>query len=174
MNKTLLTGEYTPASVRGGAVQGSAEDNNWRIVYMAEVKELAKKDFAAGIRMGEAYRAMEQDAMTAHISPGREMILPQTEDSLWKASGQTGDTLELPGGFRAELSGGTVPTAEVYDPNGECIASYSSLSGWTEHQTIAEREFWRESRDTYLAAWNGAMSASKPKAVKKSHMDVTA
>lgn len=78
----------------------------------------------------------------------------------------------MSGGLTAEIAMGQFPSADVSNQRGECIASYSSLSGWTDHQTIAELEFLRESKDAYLAAWNKAMSASR-KAPRKTHMDVT-
>lgn len=178
MNKTIVPGEYTPASVRGGTVLDAAlENTGWKTGYMQQVKELAGTDFAAGIRMGQAYRDMEREAMRAYISPDRAEAFAQVESSIQEAverSAQEGYSLELPGGFRAEVSMGQFPSADVFNPSGECIASYSSLSGWTEHQTIAELEFLRESKDAYLSAWNKAMSAGRPKAPRKPHMDVTA
>ena len=176
MNKTIVPGEYTPASVRGGTVLDAAVENTgWKTGYLQQVKALAGTDFAAGVRMGRAYRDMEQAAMAAYISPDRAAVLPQTEAAIREAMGRPAPdscSLELPGGYQADISMGQFPSADVSSPSGECIASYSSLSGWTDHQTIAELEFLRESKDAYLAAWNKAMSASR-KAPRKTHMDVT-
>lgn len=178
MKKVITSGEYTLASVQGRAVLDAVvEDTGWRTGYMQRVKKLAETDFAAGIRMGEEYRGMEEAAMTAYISPDRAAAFAQTEAAIREAPGRAGPDSycqELPGGGRADITIGAFPSADVYDRNGECIASYSSLSGWTEHQTIAEREFWRESRDTYLAAWNAAMAAGRPRTPRKAHMDITA
>ena len=122
MKRVISKGEYTPASVRGGTVLDAAVANSgWKTGYLQQVKELAGADFAAGVRMGQVYRGMEQAALSAYISPDR---------------------------------------AEAF--------------ARMEHQTIAELEFLRESKNAYLSAWNTAMSASCPKAPKKPHMDVTA
>lgn len=176
MNKMVVPGEYTPASVQGRTVLDAAVENtDWKTGYMQRMKELAGTDFSSGVRIGQAYRDMEQDAMTAYISPDRAAVCAQTEASMREAADRSaGYTLELPGGCRAEISMSQFPSADVYNQNGECIASYSSLSGWTEHPTIAEQEFLRESRDAYLAAWNKAMSSKRPGAGRKPHMDVTA
>ena len=176
MNKTIVPGEYTPASVRGGTVLDAAlENTEWKTAYLQQVRALAGTDFAAGVRMGQAYRDMEQAALSAYISPDRAQAAAQTEASIQEAaerSAQDGYSLELSGGLTAEIAMGQFPSADVSNQCGECIASYSSLSGWTDHQTIAELEFLRESKDAYLAAWNKAMSASR-KAPRKTHMDVT-
>lgn len=178
MNKTILPGEYTPASVQGRSVLDAAVENTeWKTGYMQQIKALAGTDFAAGVRMSQAYQDMEQEALTMYISPDRAGVSAQTEASIREAverGTQDGYSLELPGGCTADISMGQFPSADVSNPNGECIASYSSLSGWTEHQTIAELEFLRESRNTYLTAWNKAMSSRRPGAIRKPHMDVTA
>lgn len=178
MNKTILPGEYTPASVRGGTVLDAAVENTgWKTGYMQQVKTLAGTDFAAGVRIGQAYRDMERETMAAYISPDRAAAFAQTEASIREAlerEAQDGYPLELSGGLKAEISMGQFPSADIYNQSGECIASYSRLSGWTEHQTIAELEFLRESKDAYLSAWNKAMSANRPGTRRKPHMDVTA
>lgn len=178
MKRVISKGEYTPASVRGGTVLDAAVANSgWKTGYLQQVKELAGADFAAGVRMGQVYRGMEQAALSAYISPDRAEAFARTEASMQGAmeqSARNGYSLELPGGLRAEISMADFLGADVYNQSGECIASYSTLCGWTEHQTIAELEFLRESKNAYLSAWNTAMSASCPKAPKKPHMDVTA
>ena len=178
MNKTIVPGEYTPASVQGRTVLDAAVENtDWKTGYMQQVRVLAGTDFASGVRMGQAYRDMEQETMAAYISPDRKAAFARTEASIREAverGAQEDYCLELPGGCQAGISMGQFPSADAPSPSGECIASYSSLSGWTEHQTIAELEFLRESRDAYLTAWNKAMSSKRPGAIRKPHMDVTA
>lgn len=178
MNKAIVPGEYTPASVQGRTVLDAAVENtDWKTGYMQRVRALAGEDFASGVRMGQAYRDMERETMAAYISPDRAAAFAQTEASIREAveqGAQDGYSLELPGGYQADISIGQFPGADISSPNGECIASYSSLSGWTEHQTIAEQEFLRESKDAYLSAWNKAMSSRRPGARRKPHMDVTA
>ena len=83
-------------------------------------------------------------------------------DQLKKSSGTLLDYfLKLPNGNKADISVGEYPSAEIYDQNGECIATYNCFSGWAEHQTTAERAFWRESGDAYIAAWNEAKAAAQ-------------
>lgn len=178
MKRVISKGEYTPASVRGGtALDAAVENRDWKTGYLQQVKELAGTDFAAGVRMGQVYRDIEQAALSAYISPDRAEAFARTEASMQEAmkqSARDGYSLELPGGLRAEISMDEFCSADVYNQSSECIASYSSLSGWTEHQTIAELEFLRESKDAYLSAWNKAMSANRPGTRRKPHMDVTA
>lgn len=178
MKQVISKGEYTPASVRDRISSiAAAESANWKCVYLQRLKMQAEDDFAAGVRMGAEYRDMEQEAIAEHISPDRAVVCARTEIAMWKMlekPTQDNCCLELPGSYRAEISLAEFPSADVYSQSGECIASYSSLNGWMEHQTIAEREFWQESRDVYLAAWNAAMSASRPAVPRRPHMDVTA
>ena len=176
MNKMISPGEYSPALIRKDAVYQAAacgaENTEWRTGYLESVKALAKKDFSEGVRMGEAYKAMEKTVMDKYVSPDRAALIARTEEMMDETPEQD-LSLELPDGHRADISAGPFPGAEIYNHNGECIASYTRISGWTEQQTIAEREFWRESVDTYIAAWNRAMTAARPQAVRRTHMDVT-
>lgn len=144
-------------------------DSSWKDSYLEQVKAQAAKDFASGVRMGDEYKAMEKSTMTKYVSPDRAGPIAQTTASMNAALDQlkkSGDTLldyflKLSNGSRADISVGQYPNAEIYDQNGECIASYNCFSGWAEHQTTAERLFWRESADTYIAAWNEAKAAAQ-------------
>ena len=173
---SFTSGIKLPSKIKSGttdmtsAVKSStAEDSTWKDSYLEQVKEQAAKDFAAGVRMGDEYNAMEKSAMTKYVSPDRAGPIAQTTASMNAALDQlkkSGDTLldyflKLSNGGKADISVGQYPNAEIYDANGECIASYNCFSGWAEHQTTAEREFWRESADTYIAAWNEAKAAAQ-------------
>ena len=178
MNKTIVPGEYTPALARSGAELGTATGNgSWKDSYIHHIKEQAEEDFAAGTRMGEVYRYIEKSAMALYISPDRAQVFAQAEPIVQEALNQPvlhSHSTELPNGYRVVISCGHIPTIEIYDLNNECIASYCTMSGWSECQTIAEREFRRESADAYLSAWNAAMTAIQPQANKKEHMDIRA
>ena len=152
------------------AVKNSkTENNSWKDNYLEQVKAQAAKDFANGVRMGDEYKAMEKSTMTKYVSSDRAGPIAQTTASMDAALDQlkkSGDTLldyflKLSNGGKANISVGQYPNAEIYDQNGECIASYNCFSGWAEHQTNAERAFWRESADTYRAAWNEAKAAAR-------------
>lgn len=170
------SGVKLPNKIKSGttdmtsAIKGSVtKDNSWKDSYLQRVKEQAAKDFANGVRMGDEYKAMEKGAMTKYVSPDRAGPIAQTTASMNAALNQlkkSGDTLldyflKLSNGGKADISVGQYPNAEVYDQNGECIASYNCFSGWAEHQTSAERAFWRESADVYIAAWNEAKAAAQ-------------
>lgn len=165
-----------PGKIKSGttdmtsAVKGSKTgDSSWKNSYLEQVKAQAAKDFANGVRMGDEYKAMEKSTMTKYVSPDRAGPIDQTTasmnaalDQLKKSGGTLLDYfLKLANGGKANISVGQYPNAEIYDQNGECIASYNCFSGWAEHQTTAERSFWRESADTYIAAWDEAKAAAQ-------------
>jgi hypothetical protein len=160
----------------------TTKHSSWKESYLERVKEQAAKDFANGVRMGDEYKAMEKGTMTKYVSPDRAGPIAQTTASMNAALDQlkkSGDTLidyflKLANGGRADISVGQYPNAEIYDQNGECIASYNCFSGWAEHQTTAERAFWRESADTYIAAWNEAKAAAQQTAAPAVSGDASA
>lgn len=170
------SGVKLPGKIKSGATDmtfavksSKTEDSSWKDSYLAQVKAQAAKDFANGVRMGDEYKAMEKSTMTKYVSPDRAGPIAHTTASMNAALEQlkkSGDTLidyflKLSNGGKANISVGQYPNAEVYDQNGECIASYNCFSGWAEHQTTAERSFWREFADTYIAAWNEAKVAAQ-------------
>lgn len=178
-----------PSKIKSGttdmtsAVKSSKSgDSSWKDNYLEQVKAQAAKDFANGVRMGDEYKAMEKSTMAKYVSPDRAGPIAQTTASMNAALDQlkkSGDTLldyflKLSNGGKADISVGQYPNAEIYDQNGECIASYNCFSGWAEHQTTAERSFWRESADTYIAAWNEAKAAAQQTAVPAVSGDVSA
>ena len=73
---------------------------------------------------------------------------------------------KLSGGGSANLKiSGIQQAAEVYAPNGENIASYSSLGGgWTDIQTKEEHKFFSESTMAYLQAYREARAEMKAEA----------
>lgn len=170
-----LNRAYTPlaSTIKSGTASKSdtqsSESSAWKTDYLEKVKEQAAKDFAAGVSMGDEYKSMEKSTMTKYVSPDRAGPIAQTTasmnaalDQLKKSGGTLLDYfLKLSNGGKADISVGQFPNAEIYDQNGECIASYNCFSGWAEHQTTAERAFWRESADTYIAAWNEAKAAAQ-------------
>ena len=178
-----------PSKIKSGTTdvtsvvkRNKAEDSSWKDGYLEQVKAQAAKDFSNSVRMGDEYKAMEKSTMTKYVSPDRADPIAQTTASMSAALDQlkkSGDTLldyflKLSNGGKADISVGQYPNAEIYDRNGECIASYNCFSGWAEHQTTAERSFWRESADTYIAAWNEAKAAAQQTAAPAESSGTTA
>lgn len=78
------TGLSLPLSLRARAVQGqrstnkaglsstvtgsSTTEKTWKDRYLEQVKEQAKKDCAAGILMGDDYKALEKETMSKYVS----------------------------------------------------------------------------------------------------------
>ncbi|MBM6887942.1 hypothetical protein H6B69_19260, partial [Pseudoflavonifractor phocaeensis] len=79
------------------------------------------------------------------------------------------------GDYSAEIEGdSTFRTAEVYSPEGELIASYSSFYGqWTTHQTKAEFNFITETDMIYLQAFREARAEMKAAAQGQAPTDAT-
>ena len=57
--------------------------------------------------------------------------------------------------------GGLHPTAEVYAPNGEMIAAYTTAGTWKEIPTAAEEKFMSEAASVYLEAFRAARAEMK-------------
>jgi len=69
---------------------------------------------------------------------------------------------KLSGGGSANLKiSGVHQAAEVFAPNGESIAFYSSNNGWMDIQTKEEHKFYSESAMVYLQAYREARAGMK-------------
>ena len=79
MRRILLPGEYTPSSV------GAIENTGWKDGYLEDVREQAKKDFSAGVRMGEEYRKLEKSALSKHLASVERQFRQESADAYMAA-----------------------------------------------------------------------------------------
>ena len=130
--------------------------------FVEQIKKHAKEDAQRGVYMSPEFNQMRLAHMKQYVSPDRDgpkaevmsalrephPLLQALEKMLEKLSGGGSANLKISGIQQA---------AEVYAPNGENIASYSSLGGgWTDIQTKEEHKFFSESTMAYLQAYREA------------------
>lgn len=126
--------------------------------FVEQIKEIAAKDAQKGVYMSEDYVQHSRSHMRRTVSPNRSKPIAQAAAFIQKASNSYGTLLaKLLGGCSMKAyTGGLTPTAEVYAPNGEMIAAYTTAGTWIEIQTEAETKFLSESAGVYLEAYRAA------------------
>ena len=135
--------------------------------FVKQIETLAREDAEKGIYMDEKFSQLRRARMEQYISPDRAGPMAKVNSvmkTLEKEQERIKVYLErLLGDYSAEIEGDSIfRTAEVYSPEGELIASYSSFYGqWTTHQTKAELNFITETDMIYLQAFREARAEMK-------------
>ena len=131
--------------------------------FVEQIKEMAKKDAEKGVYMSDEFGQMRLAQMRKHVSPNRSKPVAQAAAYIQKASNGYGTLLaRLLGGYSMKAYvGGLHPTAEVYAPNGEMIAAYTTAGTWKEIPTAAEEKFMSEAASVYLEAFRAARAEMK-------------
>ncbi|OUO37602.1 hypothetical protein [Flavonifractor sp. An306] len=131
--------------------------------FVEQIKEMAKKDAEKGVYMSDEFGQMRLAQMRKHVSPNRSKPVAQAAAYIQKASNRYGTLLaRLLGGYSMKAYvGGLHPTAEVYAPNGEMIAAYTTAGTWKEIPTAAEEKFMSEAASVYLEAFRAARAEMK-------------
>ena len=135
--------------------------------FVKQIQTLAREDAEKGIYMDEKFSQLRRARMEQYVSPDRAGPMAKVNSvmkTLEKEQERIKVYLErLFGDYSAEIEGdSTFRTAEVYSPEGELIASYSSFYGqWTTHQTKAEFNFITETDMIYLQAFREARAEMK-------------
>lgn len=130
--------------------------------FVKQIQTLAREDAEKGIYMDKEFSQLRRARMEQYVSPDRAGPMAKINSvmkTLEKEQERIKVYLErLFGDYSAEIKGdSTFRTAEVYSPEGELIASYSSFYGqWTMHQTKAEFNFITETDMIYLQAFREA------------------
>ena len=131
--------------------------------FVGQIKEMAKKDAQKGVYMSDEFGQMRLAQMRKYVSPNRSKPVAQAAAYIQKASNRYGTLLaRLLGGYSMKAYvGGLHPTAEVYAPNGEMIAAYTTAGTWKEIPTAAEEKFMSEAASAYLEASRAARAEMK-------------
>ena len=131
--------------------------------FVGQIKEMAKKDAQKGVYMSDEFGQMRLAQMRKYVSPNRSKPVAQAAAYIQKASNRYGTLLaRLLGGYSMKAYvGGLHPTAEVYAPNGEMIAAYTTAGTWKEIPTAAEEKFMSEAASVYLEAFRAARAEMK-------------
>ena len=131
--------------------------------FVGQIKEMAKKDAQKGVYMSDEFGQMRLAQMRKYVSPNRSKPVAQAAAYIQKASNRYGTLLaRLLGGYSMKAYvGGFHPTAEVYAPNGEMIAAYTTAGTWKEIPTAAEEKFMSEAASVYLEAFRAARAEMK-------------
>lgn len=147
--------------------------------FVKQIQTLAREDAEKGIYMDEKFSQLRRARMEQYVSPNRAGPMAKVNSvmkTLEKEQERIKVYLEhLFGDYSAEIEGdSTFRTAEVYSPEGELIASYSSFYGqWTTHQTKAEFNFITETDMIYLQAFREARAEMKVAAQGQAPTDAT-
>ena len=131
--------------------------------FVERIKEMAKKDAQKGIYMSDEFGQLRLSQMRKHVSPNRSKSVAQAAAFIQRASNMYGTLIaKLLGGYSMKAYvGGLYPTAEVYAPNGEMIAAYTTAGTWKEIPTAAEEKFMSEAASVYLDAFRAARAEMK-------------
>lgn len=135
--------------------------------FVKQIQTLAREDAEKGIYMDKEFSQLRRARMEQYVSPDRAGPMAKVNSvmkTLEKEQARIKVYLErLFGDYSAEIEGdSTFRTAEVYSPEGELIASYSSFYGqWTTHQTKAEFNFITETDMIYLQSFREARAEMK-------------
>ena len=142
--------------------------------FVEQIKKHAKEDARRGVYMSPEFNQMRLAHMKQCVSPDRSGPKAEVMSAIRAALREPHPLLQalekmlekLSGGGSANLKiSGIQQAAEVYAPNGENIASYSSLGGgWTDIQTKEEHKFFSESTMAYLQAYREARAEMKAEA----------
>lgn len=142
--------------------------------FIERIKSYAKEDAKRGVYMSPEFNQARLAHMKQYVSPDRSGPKADVMSAIQAALREPHPLLQalekmlekLSGGGSANLKiSGIQQAAEVYAPNGENIASYSSLGGgWTDIQTKEEHKFFSESTMAYLQAYREARAEMKAEA----------
>lgn len=134
--------------------------------FIERIRAYAKEDARKGVYMSPEFNQMRLAHMKQYVSPDRDGPKAEVMSAIRAALQEPHPMLQalekmlekLAGGCSANLKiSGVQQAAEVYAPNGENIASYSSLGGgWTDIQTKEEHRFFSASTMAYMQAYREA------------------
>lgn len=133
--------------------------------FIQRIKEYAKEDAKQGVYMSKGFTQFHLAHMKQCVSPDRSGPKAEVMSAIQAALKEPHPLLQaldkmlekLSGGGSAKLKiSGIHQSAEVFAPNGESIAFYSSNNGWMDIQTKEEHKFFSESAMAYLQAYREA------------------
>ena len=138
--------------------------------FIERIKEYAKEDAKQGVYMSKGFTQFHLAHMKQCVSPDRSGPKAEVMSAIQAALKEPHPLLQaleiildkLSGGGSANLKiSGVHQAAEVFAPNGESIAFYSSNNGWMDIQTKEEHKFYSESAMVYLQAYREARAEMK-------------
>lgn len=141
--------------------------------FIERIKEYAKEDAKQGVYMSKGFTQFHLAHMKQCVSPDRSGPKAEVMSAIQAALKEPHPLLQaleiildkLSGGGSANLKiSGVHQAAEVFAPNGESIAFYSSNNGWMDIQTKEEHKFYSESAMVYLQAYREARAEMKAEA----------
>lgn len=162
-------GQSPKAQKAGKRTAESAMTNG----FIERIKEYAKEDAKQGVYMSKGFTQFHLAHMKQCVSPDRSGPKAEVMSAIQAALKEPHPLLQaleimldkLSGGGSANLKiSGVHQAAEVFAPNGESIAFYSSNNGWMDIQTKEEHKFYSESAMVYLQAYREARAEMKAEA----------
>lgn len=138
--------------------------------FIERIKEYAKEDAKQGVYMSKGFTQFHLAHMKQCVSPDRSGPKAEVMSAIQAALKEPHPLLQaleiildkLSGGGSAKLKiSGIHQSAEVFAPNGESIAFYSSNNGWMDIQTKEEHKFFSETASAYLQAYRAARAEMK-------------
>lgn len=141
--------------------------------FIERIKEYAKEDAKRGVYMSPEFNQMRLARMKQSVSPDRSGPKAEVMSAIQAALKEPHPLLQaleimldkLSGGGSANLKiSGFHQAAEVFAPNGESIAFYSSNNGWMDIQTKEEHKYYSETASVYLQAYREARAEMKTEA----------
>ncbi|MCI9113247.1 MAG: hypothetical protein HFF96_03145 [Oscillibacter sp.] len=138
--------------------------------FIERIKEHAKEDAKQGVYMSKGFTQFHLAHMKQCVSPDRSGPKAEVMSAIQAALKEPHPLLQaleiildkLSGGGSAKLKiSGIHQSAEVFAPNGESIAFYSSNNGWMDIQTKEEHKFFSETASAYLQAYRAARAEMK-------------
>ena len=138
--------------------------------FIERIKEYAKEDAKQGVYMSKGFTQFHLAHMKQCVSPDRSGPKAEVMSAIQAALKEPHPLLQaleiildkLSGGGSAKLKiSGIHQSAEVFAPNGESIAFYSSNNGWMDIQTKEEHKFYSETASVYLQAYRAARAEMK-------------
>ena len=138
--------------------------------FIERIKEYAKEDAKQGVYMSKGFTQFHLAHMKQCESPDRSGPKAEVMSAIQAALKEPHPLLQaleiildkLSGGGSAKLKiSGIHQSAEVFAPNGESIAFYSSNNGWMDIQTKEEHKFFSETASAYLQAYRAARAEMK-------------
>lgn len=138
--------------------------------FIERIKEYAKEDAKQGVYMSKGFTQFHLAHMKQCVSPDRSGPKAEVMSAIQAALKEPHPLLQaleiildkLSGGGSANLKiSGVHQAAEVFAPNGESIAFYSSNNGWMDIQTKEEHKFYSETASVYLQAYREARAEMK-------------
>ena len=138
--------------------------------FIERIKEYAKEDAKQGVYMSKGFTQFHLAHMKQCVSPDRSGPKAEVMSAIQAALKEPHPLLQaleiildkLSGGGSAKLKiSGIHQSAEVFAPNGESIAFYSSNNGWMDIQTKEEHKFFSDTASAYLQAYRAARAEMK-------------